>query len=180
MRRLLPVIIIAALALTLVPLALAGGQGGGGWKHGKAKFNLVGTVTAVDAAEGTVTIKVKSGTKTVRAFRGKEPTMNVAAAAKIRLLAEDEAVAIPLADVPVGRQGQSARHHRPHGSGCAGLHRARPEGEGASGAGGVAKGTRPAGSWRRAASRGRRSGSRGEPLRRPLASSARRPSLDVP
>jgi hypothetical protein len=101
-RRLLPVIIIAALALTLVPLALAGGQGGGGWKHGKAKFNLVGTITAVDAAEGTVTIKVKSGTKTVRVFRGKEPTMNVAAAAKIRLLAEDEAVAIPLADVPVG------------------------------------------------------------------------------
>ena len=47
-----------------------------GWKHGKAKFNLVGTVTAVDADGtpstrrplGTVTIKVKAGTKTVRAL----------------------------------------------------------------------------------------------------------------
>lgn len=102
MKRFLPIVVIAALALTLVPLALAGAPGGGGWKHGKAKFNLVGTVTAVDATAGTVTIKVKAGTRTVRAFRGTEASMSVAADAKVRLLTEDEAVAIALAEVPVG------------------------------------------------------------------------------
>lgn len=101
MKRILPIVVVAALALTLVPLALAGAPGGG-WKHGKAKFNLVGTVTAVDAAAGTVTIKIKAGTRTVRALRGTEAPMSVAADAKIRLLTGDEAVAIALADVPVG------------------------------------------------------------------------------
>lgn len=108
MKKALLIVVVAALALTLVPLAIAGGDGGGGRKHGKAKFNLVGMVTAVDAtatdtAAGTVTIAVKAGTRTVRAFRGAEPKMmTVALDARVRLLAEDEAVAITLADVPTG------------------------------------------------------------------------------
>ncbi len=50
MKRLLLIVVVAALALTLVPLAVAGGPGGG-WKHGHAKFNLVGNVTAVAVAD---------------------------------------------------------------------------------------------------------------------------------
>jgi hypothetical protein len=105
-KKLLLVAVVVALTLTLAPLAGAG-KPGGGWKHGKAKFNLVGTVVAVDAAAtdttaGTVTVKVKAGTKTVRAFRGKEAVMNVALTAKVRLLTDDGAVAIALADVPPG------------------------------------------------------------------------------
>jgi len=104
-KRLLLIAAVAALALTLVPLAVAGAPGGG-WKHGKAKFNLVGTVVAVDAnatdtTAGTVTVKVKAGTRTVRAFRGKEATMTVLLSAKVRLLTGDGAVAITLAEVPV-------------------------------------------------------------------------------
>jgi hypothetical protein len=109
-KKLLLIGVVAALALTLAPLALAGAPGGGGWKHGKAKFHLVGVVvtksvadTAFDpAAISTITIKVKAGTKTVRAFRGTEATMNVAAGAKIWMLTGDGAVAKTLADVPDG------------------------------------------------------------------------------
>jgi hypothetical protein len=103
-KKLLLIVVVAAVALALVPLAAAGGHHGG-WKHGKAKFNLVGTVTAVDAtatdtAAGTLTITVKAGTKTVRAFRGKEAVMRVALDAKVWLLTEEGRVAIKLADVP--------------------------------------------------------------------------------
>jgi hypothetical protein len=102
-KKVFLVVAVAALALTLVPLATA--KPGHGWKHGKAKFNLVGKVvavdaTATDATAGTITIKVKSGTKTVRAFRGKEAVMNVALTAKVRLVTADGVVAIALADVP--------------------------------------------------------------------------------
>lgn len=107
MKKLLLIAVVAALALTLVPLAIAAGPGHG-WKHGKAKFNLVGKVISVSVADttvdpaavSTITIKVKAGTKTVRAFRGKEATMNVAADAKIWMLTEEGRVAKTLADVP--------------------------------------------------------------------------------
>jgi hypothetical protein len=105
-KRVLLIVVVAALALTLVPLAIAGAPGGGGFKHGKAKFNFVGTVAepAPDAAPGTLTIKVKAGTKTVRAWVRAEDAVAILVAddAKVRLLTEDGAVVITLADVPVG------------------------------------------------------------------------------
>ncbi len=95
-------IVVAALALTLVPLALAGASGGGGWKHGKAKFNLVGTVTAVDASAGTMTIDVKAGTRSVRVLRDAPApvTLPVATGARIRLVSADGCVKIELGQVP--------------------------------------------------------------------------------
>ena len=81
MKKAILIVAVAALVLTLAPLAMA--RSGGGWKHGKAKFNLVGKVTAVDAVNGTVTIKVRAGTKTVRQFRHQEATMGFAENAKI-------------------------------------------------------------------------------------------------
>lgn len=105
MKKLLLIAVVVALALTLVPLAAAGASHAG-WKHGKAKFNLVGTVKVVTGATettpGMVTIKVKAGTKTVRAFIKTEIAMTVAADAKIRLLTDEGTVTIALADVPVG------------------------------------------------------------------------------
>ena len=106
MKKVLLIVVVAALALTLVPLAIAGTHGGGGFKHGKAKFNFVGTVAepALDAAPGTLTIKVKAGTRTVRAWVRADDAVAIQVAddAKIRLLTEDGAVVITLADVPVG------------------------------------------------------------------------------
>jgi hypothetical protein len=103
-KKVFLVVAVAALALTLAPLATA--KPGHGWKHGKAKFNLVGKVVAVDSTAtattaGTVTVKVKAGSKTVRAFRGKEAEMGVALNAKLRLVTADGVVPVALADVPV-------------------------------------------------------------------------------
>ncbi len=132
MKKLLLIAVVAALALTLVPLAVAGGSGHGGWKHGKAKFELVGKVTVVDATARTVTIMVKSGTKTVRAFRGHEATMGFTPTAKIWLLTDPEATAIDVGDVPLGAkvkvrgvidrsQGPGRVHHQePQGASAAG------------------------------------------------------------
>jgi len=62
----------------------------------RAKFSATGTVTAVDAAAGTVTIKVKTGTKDVRR---KTVTVAVPDNARIRV---NGAAAETLADIAVG------------------------------------------------------------------------------
>jgi hypothetical protein len=123
-KKVLLIVVVAALALTLVPLAIAGAPGGGGWKHGKAKFNLVGSVVAppeavdpagdpaidpvaadvVEPAEpvaSTIFIKVKAGTKSIRAFRGKVAEF-MAADARVWLLTGDGAVAKTPDDVEPG------------------------------------------------------------------------------
>jgi hypothetical protein len=105
-KRVLLIVVVAALALTLVPPAVAGASRSGGLKHGKAKFNFVGTVVApaAGAPSGTLTIKVKAGTKTVRALVRREDATPIIVAdeAKIRLVTEEGLVAIKLADVPIG------------------------------------------------------------------------------
>jgi hypothetical protein len=107
-KKLLLVVVVAALALTLVPLALAGAPGGGGWKNGHAKFNLVGKVVSVDTSTasettaGTIVIHVKAGTKTVRGLRRTDASFVVAADAKVWLLGKRHATAGMLADVAEG------------------------------------------------------------------------------
>ena len=100
MKRLVPIVLLVAVALLVVPLASAAGKPGGGFAHGKAKFDLVGTLNAVDATAGTITVKVKAGTKTVRAWRGVELTMTVDANARIRLVTADGCTTVTLADLP--------------------------------------------------------------------------------
>ncbi len=106
MKKLFLVVVVVALALTLVPLALA--APGGGWKHGHAKFNLVGKVVSVDTSTGgetsagTIVIHVKAGTKTVRGLRRTDASFVVAADAKVWLLGKRHAVAETLADVAAG------------------------------------------------------------------------------
>ena len=66
--RLVALCLAAVLAvLVIVPVALANG----GHRHmkGKHKFQLNGVVVSTDAAAGTMVVKVKSGTWTVKKFR---------------------------------------------------------------------------------------------------------------
>jgi hypothetical protein len=116
-KKVLLIVVVAALALTLVPLAIAGAPGGGGWHHGKAKFNLVGSVAAPDVADpavepavdpvadpavvSTITISVKAGTKSIRVLRG-TVTEFMAADARVWLLTGDGAVERTLADIEPG------------------------------------------------------------------------------
>jgi hypothetical protein len=105
-KKVILIVAVAALVLAIVPLALAGTPGGG-WKHGKAKFNLVGKVTAVDAENGMVTICVKAGTKSVRSIRYRvlheAYEMSVAEGAKIVWIGKHgKRKVIDLADVQEG------------------------------------------------------------------------------
>lgn len=104
MKRWMVVALVLALALTLVPLAMAGGggAGAGGTGHGKNKFNLVGTVSAVDATTGALVVKVKSGTRTVKAYRGADLALTLASGARVRLVVGDECVPATLADMADG------------------------------------------------------------------------------
>ena len=110
MKKALLIVVVAALALTLVPLAIAGGHGGGGWKHGKAKFNLVGTVTAVTLADTTnpealvaaaITVEVKAGSH-IKGLKGTKTAFAVADGAKVWQLTEDGRVESSLDKLAAG------------------------------------------------------------------------------
>ena len=101
MKRWIVVLLVVVLALAVVPLAAAGAGSGGGAANGKSKFNLVGTVVAVDAAGG-LTVRVKAGTRTVKAFRGMDLPLVVDPAARVRLVTADGCVVALLGDIPVG------------------------------------------------------------------------------
>jgi len=130
-KRVLLIVVVAALALTLVPLAIAGGHGGGGWKHGKYKFNLVGSVVAPEvvapvvepvvdpdaapvvadpgepteptqpAVVSTITINVQAGSH-IKGLRGTEKTFDVAPGVKVWQLTADGAVTKALSDIEPG------------------------------------------------------------------------------
>jgi hypothetical protein len=108
-KRLLLIIVVTALALTLAPLALAGAPGGGGWKHGHAKFNAVGVVKAVSQADttvdpsavSTITVAVKAGSH-IKGLKRTEVVFALAADARVWRLTRDGAVAMALADVAAG------------------------------------------------------------------------------
>jgi len=99
-KRWIVLLLALALALTVAPLAAAGADGGGG--KGKLKFELVGTVVAVDAAAGLMTVNVKAGNKPVKAFRGSDLPLVVDLGARVRIVTADGCTTATLADVPVG------------------------------------------------------------------------------
>ena len=102
MKKWIVLVMVTVLALAVTPLALAGH--GHGHKHakGKNKFQLVGTISDVGA--DTLTVTVKSGTKTIKAFResGDPMTIAVPEGAKIRLIVDGEAVTVTLDQLGVG------------------------------------------------------------------------------
>jgi hypothetical protein len=108
-KRLILIVVVAALALTLVPLAVAGGPGGG-FKHGHAKFNLVGKVIAVTPADtsvpeapvaATLTVKVRAGSH-IKGLRGTETAFTVAEGAKVWQLTGDGKVESSLDKLAAG------------------------------------------------------------------------------
>jgi hypothetical protein len=92
-------LLAVALALAVVPLAAAGNHAGGG--KGKLKFELVGTVSAVDGA-ASLTVKVKAGSKPVKSFRGRDLRLVVGPGARARIVTAEGCTTALLADVPVG------------------------------------------------------------------------------
>ena len=106
-KRWIVLLLAVALALAVVPLAAAGP--GNHWAHGKNKFNLVGTVVGVTvpdptATSGLLTVKVKTGTKTVRAFRGQDLTLTLTVdpAARVRLVIGEGCVVATLGQLEPG------------------------------------------------------------------------------
>ena len=103
MRKLLALAVIALIALTIAPAALAGnGPGGGtGPQAGGARYAVNGTVTAVGA--DSLAVAVKAGSRTVRKSVGKTVVLTITADT---LLYERNAdctfTAITLADIAAG------------------------------------------------------------------------------
>jgi len=95
MKRTIAIVVVLIVALAVVPLALASnGKGKHGKAHGKNKFQLNGVVVSVvlpfDTEPGSLTVIVKSGSKTVKAFRGLPLTLIVAPNARFVDATADE------------------------------------------------------------------------------------------
>ena len=103
MRKWIVVALALALSLAVVPLAAAGNGGGGDKGKGKLKFEFVGKVVGpVDVTTGLMTVKVKAGTKNLRAFRGDYLTLTVDPAPRVRLVTDKGCVDGALADLKDG------------------------------------------------------------------------------
>ena len=98
-KRWIVLLLAIAVALAVVPLATAGP--GGGWAHGKKKFNLVGTVVPPDATAGTLTVKVKAGTKTVKSVLDSTRLLGLVVdpAARVRIVTAEGCKTATLAQV---------------------------------------------------------------------------------
>ena len=91
-KRLIALSLVVALAaLVIVPVAISKGHA-----KGKNKFQLngivVSTTAATDTTPGAIVVKVKSGTWTVKKFRGQERSFVVSATAKMIDATVDPAV----------------------------------------------------------------------------------------
>lgn len=107
MKKLLMLIAVVAMALVIVPAAFAGngnGQGGGaGSKATVVNYSLSGTVTAVDAEAGAITVTIVKANKAARAYKGKTVTLNVAATTLLNeRTADGDLVAATIADFAAG------------------------------------------------------------------------------
>ena len=100
-KRWIVLLLALALALAVAPLAAAGNGGGGDKGKGKLKFELVGTVVAIDGATG-LTVKVKAGNKPVKPWRGKDLPLVVDSAARVCVVTAEGCTPATLAEVPVG------------------------------------------------------------------------------
>jgi len=108
MRKLIVLAAVVALALVAVPAALAGngtgtGTGQGGSKAAVANYSLSGTVTAVDADNGVVSVTVRKANKAARAYKGKTVDLAVTSTTLYyERTVDGERVAVSLADISVG------------------------------------------------------------------------------
>ena len=100
-KRWIVLVLAVALALAVVPLAAAGNGGGGDKGKGKLKFELVGTVSAVNvgSSETTLTVNVKAGNKPVKWSRGKDLLLVVGVRARVRIVSAEGCKTATLAQV---------------------------------------------------------------------------------
>jgi hypothetical protein len=97
---------IAALSLACVPLALAAGHPNKGHMKGHAKFQCQATIAAPADLSGLtatptptpalLSVNVKSGSKTIKVFRGQKTPLIVQVAANARLIDATVDPAVPL------------------------------------------------------------------------------------
>jgi hypothetical protein len=101
-KKVVIIAIVAALVLAFAPLALAMP----GHHHGKGpvKFTVSGTITAVSTGDGTVTIKVASGSKGLRKLRGQELTLTLTDTVKIVRYTDGGKNVIAIGDLKVGEK----------------------------------------------------------------------------
>ena len=110
MRKLLVLAVVVALALVAAPAALAGngngngnGNGQGGSKAAVVNYSLSGNVTAVDAANGVVSVTVLKSNKAARTYKGKTVDLKVATTTLYyERTADGERVAASLTDISAG------------------------------------------------------------------------------
>ena len=100
-KRWIVLVLAVALALAVVPLATASNGGGGDKGKGKLKFELVGTVSAINDAssEATLTVFVKAGNRPVKEFRHGELELVVAEGARVRIVTAEGCTTATLAEV---------------------------------------------------------------------------------
>jgi len=99
---------LAALALLAAPLTLAAGHGDPktGKAKGKAKFQCQAKVVSVDAATGVIVVSVKNGSKAMKAYRGKQITLQIDPKAKLVNATVDPSVPLTLDElVPDAKVG---------------------------------------------------------------------------
>lgn len=89
------------IAVTVLPVMAASEAAAGP----KAPFALVGKITAIDSAAGTITVKVYKGNRVVQPYRGQEVVLNTAAATRYLSKTSAAAVSVPItfADLMVGQ-----------------------------------------------------------------------------
>jgi len=100
-KRWIVLVLAVALALAVVPLATASNGNGGHKGKGKLKFELVGTVSAVNdvSSDTTLTVLVKAGNRPVKAFRHSALELVVAEGARVRIVTAEGCAAATLAEV---------------------------------------------------------------------------------
>jgi hypothetical protein len=97
-------LLAVALGLAVVPLAAAGNGGGGDKGKDKLKFELVGTVSPVNAvisetSETTLTVNVKAGSKSVKWARGHDLLLVVRSDTRVRIVTAEGCKTATLAQV---------------------------------------------------------------------------------
>lgn len=113
MKKLLMLIAVVAMALVVAPAAFAGnGNGHGGGAGSKAtvvNYSLSGTLTAVDAEAGAITVTVVKANRAARTYKGKTVKLNVTTMTLLReRTADGDLVVAALTDFAAGDRVTSA------------------------------------------------------------------------
>ena len=97
----LGLLVVAVLAMTIAPALAGGDKNRQHWRSGD-RFALVGEVTAVDADELTITVRVWMGSGLVKEYLDEELTITTTAETRFRRFDDPPCEFITFEDVEVG------------------------------------------------------------------------------